>query len=141
MNSDLKSLLSKLLVNQPSWKIKLVQEWHTIIGTLNGKVILEKIDDTTAILGVTHPAWIQEFSTLKPLMLKTINDHLGHPYITELRFKTVSPKKPKAVPPAVVEIKKKEHILSTREARALEAIKDPELQKALASFLQRCAKP
>jgi acetoacetate decarboxylase len=141
MNQDLKSLLSKLLVDQPSWKIKLVQEWHTIIGTLSGKVILEKIDNTTAILGVTHPAWIQEFSTLKPLMLKTINDHLGHPYITELRFKTVSPKKPKVIAAAPAQIKKKEHILSVRESNALETIKDPELKKALANFLQRCAKP
>lgn len=88
MNTHIKNILHSIFQKEDSWKTKLIQEWPTIIGNLSDKITLEKIEQTTLILGVAHPAWIQEFTSLTPLIITTINNHLEYPFVTNIRFKT-----------------------------------------------------
>ncbi|NBP02085.1 MAG: hypothetical protein EBU90_18535, partial [Proteobacteria bacterium] len=73
---------------------------------------------------------------------KSINDHLGHPYIKQLRFKHVTPTVFKnheaAKSPVKKEVELKPICLSTKEQYALTKIKDEELKQALHNFLSRC---
>lgn len=139
MSSHIKHFLSQVLGSDKTWQKKLLTQWPTIIGPLKEKIILEKVESDTVILGVFHPAWIQELSFLKPVLLQTINDHLEQPYIKHIKIKTSRPPKkilghtsltPQKIMPT--------YILSVSENRALDKIKDPELKKALSLFLQRC---
>lgn len=139
MSKHIKDFLPLLLGQPKDWKVTLIKEWPSIIGTLKDKVILEKIDHDTVILGVVHPAWIQELSYLKPVILEAINNQLEKPYIKTIHIKTCSPQKkyiPRGTPK--VHVPFKPHTLSAREERALEGIKDVELKEAMKLFLQRC---
>lgn len=139
MSIHIKDLIPNLLGTHADWKTKLLKEWPTIIGSLKDKVVLEKIEHDTIVLGVFHPAWIQELSFLKPIIIQSINTHLEKPYINNIRLKTtrmpkqhVSAIKQAAPSPQIT------YTLSPREQRALENIKDDELKKAMTLFLQRC---
>ena len=139
MTLHIKNYLPALLGVHQGWKVTLLKAWPTIIGPLKDKVILEKIEEDLVVLGVVHPAWIQELSLLKPIILQGINDQLEKPYIKNIRIKTSSaPKKytPKGVPREDKSFEP--YILSLKEERALESIKDTDLKKAMKLFLQRC---
>ena len=136
MSNHIKNFLPTLLDKHHGWKVTLLKEWPTIIGTLKDKVILEKIDEDSVVLGVVHPAWIQELSLLKPIILQAINDQLENPYIKTIRIKTSSsPKKYVSKISSMVYKPLETHTLSLKEKRALEGIKDSELKDAMKLFL------
>ena len=141
MARSLKNLLNNVFKNE-NWKVKLLSEWETIVGNLADKMRLEKIDNGMLFIGVYQSSWMQELYLLSNVLKKTINDHLGHPHVKQLRFKYAAKKKEKN---SQQPLKKREQpkefkpiSLSGTEQQALEVIKDPDLKKALPGFLSRC---
>lgn len=139
MSAHIKEILPHLLGMHEGWQKTLLVQWPTIIGPLKDKVILEKIESDTITLGVFHPAWVQELSFLKPVLLQAINDHLDQPYIKQIKIKTcAAPKKRYPAHKEAEHTTLTTHTLSAQESHALDALKDLELKKALRLFLQRC---
>ena len=80
---------------QNSWKHELLQNWHTIFGNLGTKITLEKIYDTTIVLGVYDSCWMHELYLLSPLLVDKINENLDQHRIKQVRFKQTGIKKVK----------------------------------------------
>jgi len=139
MAYEIKEILKKVFKNNNNWKIKLLQQWPNIVGNLATKVRLEKINKDSLVLGVYDSCWLQELYLLSPVLLKTINEKLENCYIKKLRFKQAGIKRTKKRRDNKKKgYAKKEVILTHREKRTLERIKDPDLGKALEGFLIRC---
>jgi|SRR3990172_9486483 len=139
MTKEIRSILPNILQNNNNWKIQLLSNWPTIIGPLSTKVQIEKIEDATIVLAAEDSCWLQELYLLSPLLLKTINETLDQPRIKHLRFKAAGIKKIKKI---IKDEKKtpdkKVRPLAAHEHKALEKIKNPQLQQALKDFLIRC---
>lgn len=73
----------------------LLMQWPTIIGALNDKVRIEKIEDSTLYLGVEHPSWAQELSFMTIIMRKKINTALGQERIKHIKFRVINREKQK----------------------------------------------
>ena len=138
---NVKNILDSLLqptIHHESWKINLIKNWPTIIGSMHDKVSLQKIQATNIVLGVHDSSWIQELYLLSKLILKKINSNLDEPRILTLRFQCIEKKtcviKVKAQPATL----KKKRDLKPQETQALKKINDPQLSDALQGFLQRC---
>lgn len=128
-----------MLKTENSWKIDLLQNWSDIIGSLNTKVKLEKIQDSTLVLSVADACLLQELYLLSPILLRTINEKLDQPRIKRLRFKQAGIKKIKRKQASPQKRKKLNNvILSSKEEAALEKIEDKQLGNALKRFLIRC---
>lgn len=137
---NVKTILDSILqpsIKQQAWKLNLIKNWPTIIGSLHDKVSLQKITPKSIVLGVYDSSWIQELYLLSKLILKKINNQLDQQRIETLRFQCIEKKQTKQTT-----IKKSEHtkqfILKPQESAALQKIQDPELSKALQGFLQKC---
>ena len=138
MASNIKEILHNLINPDQNWKTDLLYRWHEIIGALNSKVRIEKIYDNTLVLGVFHSCWMQELYLLSPLLIKTINEKLDHPYIKEIRFKQIGPHKQKKTKKSPIK-KENENIQLTKEdERTLAKINDPTLREVLKAFRMRC---
>jgi hypothetical protein len=139
MATALKSLVQQIFSNQNNWKIKLLQHWPEVLGHLNTKVHLEKIEEECLVLGVSDSCWMQELYLLSPVLLSAINKKLDEPRIKFLRFKKVGIRKQfaKQLPTSSY---KQQTIkpLTQKEELALANIADPELKKVIERFLHRC---
>ncbi len=141
MTKHIKTLLTPFIQSkQLDWKIKLLEEWPRIMGSLATNVSIAKIYEDTVVLGVYDSCWLQELYLLSPTILQTINENLDQPRIKTVRFKQVgSPKQRKKVFQKRVE-KTAPISLNQREKTALSRIKNESLRSALQSFLIRCHK-
>ena len=145
MIKHVSELLNKFISQENSWKIKLLNNWDTIVGDLKNKVSIEKIDRNLLVLNVANPAWAQELFMLSHLLKKQINDFLGDKYIKQLRFKTIRrhPKKRKKTAYNNY-LQKQESInlndicLTPTEQKELSKIVDKELQESLERFYLCC---
>ena len=139
MTKTIKSLVQNILVDQHNWKLQLLQSWPTILGNLNTKVHLEKINNDSLVLGVSDSCWLQELYMLSPLLVRTINKKLDAPRIKSLRFKKVGIKRQTHKRASVTKRHSYKTVpLTHKEQKALHNIKDPALRTALSDFLRRC---
>ena len=139
MAEEIKDIISTILSGQNDWKIKLIQNWPEIIGQLKSKVVLEKINTDSLVIGVYDSCWLQELYLLSPILLKKINKKLETQRFKRLRFKQVDVKNYKKFEKAKPNDYKKIVItLTKKEELALEKIKDSDLSIALRNFLVRC---
>lgn len=139
MPHDIKKLVHTILHTDANWKVQLLRDWQNILGNLGTKVHLEKIHDDTLVLGVSDSCWMQELYMLSHLLINKINQRLDRPRIKKLRFKTVGDQpRMQYKPTPKQEYVVKNITLNPTEQRALEKIKDPQLQDALKGFLIRC---
>jgi len=139
MAKPIKNILDSFLKTNNSWKAQLLQDWPKIIGKLQDKVSIEKVQDSTLVLSVADACWLQELYLLSPVLLKTINQKLDRPRIKRLRFKQAGIKEKKKK--AAVQAKKpvaKPKPLSKKELDALKNIDDKQLSSVLEQFLHRC---
>lgn len=138
---NIDNILNSLLKpskRQESWKLNLIKNWPTIIGSLHEKVSLQRINATSVVLGVYDSGWIQELYLLSKLILKKINKGLDKPRIETLRFQCIE-KKEQITKTKSMSLKQKKKItLKPQESFALKKINDPELSDALQGFLQKC---
>jgi hypothetical protein len=138
---DVKNILNILIqqnVHEESWKLQLVKNWPTVIGSLHDKISLQKIQATTIVLGVKDTNWMQELYLLSKMIIKKINDSLDKPRITAIRFQCVEKKAEKITTPKKITPENKPISLSSQQIQALEKIEDPELLQALQGFLKKC---
>ncbi|HJM69056.1 MAG TPA: DUF721 domain-containing protein [Candidatus Babeliales bacterium] len=139
MITNINDLIQNALSKQGNWQLFLIKNWKSIIGNLNPHVRLEKIYDSTIVLGVYDTHWMQELYIFSSILLDKINDALEKPKITHIRFKKVNrpvQQKKKTLytkPSAAKPIQ-----LSKKEQEALESLSDPDLTHALKRFLVRC---
>lgn len=141
MSKPLKNFINLVMYNQKSdWKMRLIQDWPTIINDLATHISLEKIEQETLTLGVEDTSWLQELYLLAPVILEHINSKLDHKHIKQLRFKQVQKKRSRQLIKKSMNQQSKPYIihLSSREQKVLSSIKDPELKEVLKNFLLRC---
>lgn len=138
---NIKKILDSLLESnntQQAWKMNLIKNWPTIIGSLHERVSLHKINKTTIVLGVYDSSWMQELYLLSKLILKKINYSLDQPRIESLRFQCIEKKEKINQFQKKQILDKKAVILSPLQSAALQKIKDPQLSQALEGLLQKC---
>ena len=140
MIKDLKTILSGIIQEEHSWKIQLLKRWENIIGPLYNVVTIEKMDETTLFLAVTHPTWAQELQSLVPTLLAKINAELkGHKIISikcAYRHRRAAKplhhnRKPRPAPLVL-------QPLSPQETQLLATMDNPQLESAFAAYLVRC---
>ncbi len=138
---NVKNILDSLLqpsVHKEAWRINLIKNWPTIIGSLHEKVSLQKIYPTSLVLGVYDSSWMQELYLLSKLILKKINSNLDRPRIETIRFQCIEKKEPIIKKEISIKLQEKKVPLKAKETLALKKIHDPQLSAALQGFLQRC---
>lgn len=139
MTQHIKNIVHSLF-KADTWKLKLLSDWQLIVGTLADKMRLEKIEGRTVIIGVYQSSWLQELYLLSHVLKHSINEHLGHPHVTMLKFKAATKKiekepikKNTKIAPLLKPI-----VLTQKEQQSLEKLQDPELKQVLHAFLSRC---
>jgi Dna[CI] antecedent, DciA len=138
---NVKNILDSLLqpsIHKEAWKINLIKNWPTIIGSLHEKVSLQKINATSVVIGVYDSCWIQELYLLSKLILKKINSSLDRPRIETLRFQCIEKKELVLKKQAPAQEQQLKRALNPKESLALQKIHDPQLYAALQTLLQRC---
>lgn len=142
MAEQLTKFLNNFVSPEYKWKIKLFENWETIVGNLKDKAKIERIENNMLLIGVEHPAWAQELLFLSDFIKKRINSFLGKDYIKEIRFKVINFNKKK-----INKILNNKNLDTTNinhlslnkfENNTLSAIKDQELKKLLKEFCFRC---
>jgi hypothetical protein len=139
MSQHIKDALASLLNQPDDWRLHLLNNWATIMGGLSERVRLEKIKDGTLILGVFEASWMQELYLLSPTLIRTINNHLGKPYVKELRFKAAA--KTKVIEKKVITVAQQPvplPTLSAEEEAVLAQMNDPQLRSVLQDYLIKC---
>ncbi len=138
----LKDVLHSFLYEQDDWRLTLLQNWDTIVGSLKNRVRLEKIDRDIVVLGVYESHWMQELFLLSRVFLQSINNRLDKPRITSVRFKLVEKKEyPLTSKRTFVSVQKRSTqpiVLNLQQKQAIAAIADEQLGSMLVSFLARC---
>lgn len=137
----LEHLIPKVLSVASDWHLRLLKDWHIIVGSLQTRICLEKIEKDKVFIGVYEYYWMQELHMLSRFIIAKINNHLGKPYVAEIRFRVVDLPKKHLVPKP--EVKKPQALvepprLTSREQQALMKIQDEQLRTALVLFLRRC---
>ena len=139
MSKHIKEFMESVLPTD-NWKVQLLINWPIIMGDLKNHVILEKINENSLILGAFNSSWMHELYLLSPVLIATINKHLGQARIKFIRFKlahitkTKQPKSGSTTNKTLTQPLR----LSTKEQTALADITDEELRSALKNFLVRC---
>lgn len=130
------------------WKIKLFNNWDKVVGELNNKVTIIKVENKLLVLGVTHPAWAQELFMISDVLKNRINSLFEKKHIEYIRFKTL--KRNEYVRKELREEKQAltnqgltkrvltRQILTKNEYLSLTKIKDQELKDSLKNFCFRC---
>ena len=139
MPTPIKTILDNLFTPKNNWQLQLLNNWPTIIGSIQTKVQLLKIYEDYLVLGVTDSCWLQELYMLSPLLIHMINEKLDRPRIKQLRFKTMGMNEKKIAK----NTRKKECVLkniqlNAREKEKLASIADDQLRTVLKEYLLRC---
>lgn len=138
--SHIKHYLDSIWDSDHNWKKKLLYSWTQVVGKLNHKISLEKIQKNTLVIGVADASWLQELYLLAPTLIVHINKYLGGNFVHQLRFRQITHKKrytnrqyhPIQTP------SKPARPLNQQERTALDHIQDNELSNVLEAFLSRC---
>lgn len=136
-----KDIIPKLLNQKLDWEQRLMQQWPTIVGSLQTRIRLEKIYDATVVIGVYESHWMQELYLLSSVILDGINDFLGERRIEAVRFVLVE-ERPKTVrwmhrAKQFHAVQPDDRALTDLQKNALLDIRDEELKDALVQFLAR----
>lgn len=132
--------LNAVLPTKQTWRLHVLQQWPTIIGTLSSKVKLHKITDSAVVLSVAHPGLAHELLMLSDLIREKINAVIGSPHIKSIHFrtgatKTAMPKGPTPLTPPQAQPRPN---LDQQEQKMLTVIESDELRAALSSFYRTC---
>ncbi len=140
MSEHIKQFLSPFLAQHShSWKLDLLKQWPTIMGSLAEYVSIEKIESSSITLGVTDSSWLQELYLMGNTILTTINQSLDEPRFKTIRFKQKGIAQKSNAPKTIESTSHSICItFSEQEQKALDAIQDSTLREVLRSFLVRC---
>lgn len=144
--ATIRSLMNAVLHEQNTWQQLLLHNWATIVGPLHTKICLERIQDTTVIIGVHDVHWMHELHCLSRELITTINEHLGKPHVTKVRLvlsntqHSTRTKKRATQPQRTISAPVQESAaapLTPSQQKALSAIEDEQLQQLLQDLIQR----
>lgn len=140
MPTAIAQLLATLIKPSHSWHLTLFSNWHSIMGTLSSKAVIEQIEGAVVTIGVYDACWLQELYLLTPLLRDRINQMLDQPEVKEIRFKRIVKKKERNRPHEKKITPKQAPALplTSSEKDALKTIVDQDLQHALITFRTRC---
>lgn len=138
MALPIKKILDKVLEPESDWKINLLKNWNDIVGSLQTRTRLERIQDDILIIGVYESHWMQELFLLSRVIIKTINNFLGAQRIKNLKFKLVEEKKKSRKIIKSTSIPLREIRLNYEQKKSLEKITDDQLRLSMHNFLIRC---
>ncbi len=137
----IKDLIAHIVNPTKDWRLLLLHKWPTIVGSLKTRIRLERIYQTTLIIGVYESHWMQELFILSRMLMQTINKHLGHPYVTELKFKLIEPlpleKKAESLENQVLPYAPVSFTVAHHQA--LNHVYDDQLRNVLTHFFIRCS--
>lgn len=142
MAHPIADFLKNVIPQEHLWKIKLYHDWKTIMGVLNDKVAIVRIDHETLVLKTTHPAWAQELHLLSSMLKQKINTSLGSQKITKIMFTTQDTLSPH-------EKTIQRHPLPTKQCRSdyqptflektiVKKLHNQELETVFIRYLSRC---
>jgi hypothetical protein len=135
---NIESLLKKHWSKKTSgWKLKIIMEWHQIVGNLHERVRVEKVYDDTLVLGVYDTCWMQELHLLSNMIINKVNRHVDSNHIKKIRLKYVEKHQFKKAK-ARTYTKNTDQVLSKTETAVLQKMKNHDLQSVLKDFLVRC---
>ena len=144
MSKPIKNFLSSLFSPSDRWKLRLLSDWAHLAGSLQGKVLIERIENNILYLKVGHPAWAQELLFLMPMLKKKINAHLGQEYIDRIYVKCIQHKavegRPMPAPARQPVEYQHEMMFDGYEQRMLALLKSDQLQSVLSSYFAVCKK-
>ncbi len=72
--------------NEANWHHILIKLWPSIVGTLNDKMCLRKIEGSALLIGVYDSHWMHELAMLSPTLIRSINLALSKECVTHIRF-------------------------------------------------------
>jgi hypothetical protein len=140
---SLDALISKVLNISQDWRLQLLQNWASIVGSLKEHICLEHIYGNTVVIGVYESHWMHELTGLSRVLSQAINKSLGSEYVTQVKFKLCSRRayhRPARPPLLCLEAQERAPLILTAEhTRMLESIADQALRRALLRFFTRCA--
>jgi len=137
---DLKKVLNRCWTGKlTGWQLKIISDWPMIMGGICEQARVEKVLNDTLVLGVYDTCWMQQLHLLSGMIIKKVNNHLGHDYIKQIRLKYVQKHQFRKIQPNLVQ-PGTSHNLTGAENLALKKIKDPELRSAIQNFLNRCSR-
>lgn len=140
MSKALKDIIKAIIPEQHLWKIELFKAWDYIIGPMKTRVQIEKIEDRTLFLIVTHATWAQEVHMISPLIKQKINRFLNEEKIATIRIHN----KRSSYKPLSLHSNNKQSQnvplipLSEKESSILAPLTSHKLHSSIASYLVRC---
>ena len=145
MIPQLKRVIHELLDPSKDWRFYLLTHWNAIMGSLAARVRLEKIElaqgQAILFLGVYESVWLQELHMLSAVLIRSINNKLGQPYIKQVRLSLVIKQqdRSKKYEKTMTSYSVAKTVLTEKEQKALSTISNSDLQKTLHTFLLRCS--
>ena len=141
MAVSLQCLMTQFLSDNDDWRKQLTRDWANIVGGLHTKMRLEKIMHDTVVIGVYELHWMQELFMISSMIMDTMNQKLGGPHVTKLRFVVAGSKndgtlRKRGSPRHHVRAERKP--LAVHQKKVLEAIEDEQLRAALERLWYRC---
>ena len=145
MSMPIKYFLDQCIPPEHRWKIDLFMHWKEIIGPLEERVSIQKIDAETLYLSVYHPAWAQEIALMTPRLKRSINRLFTEPKVKHIRFCAQTQHPQQRVRTDEKSHKSFQQIigpemvsLTNQEQKALSTVHNHELTSALINYLNRC---
>ncbi|MBA3751359.1 DUF721 domain-containing protein [Candidatus Dependentiae bacterium] len=138
----LKDLVPLVMSAKDDWRASLLKNWNEIVGSLKTRIRLEKVTGDMIIIGVYESHWMQELYLLSSVLIDSVNDFLGKPYIKQIRFKLVEERtSPRFNTYEKKKFVQREITLTNEQKKALEKITDFQLKNALIEFWGKCQIP
>lgn len=143
MKRTIKDLIEHIIPQEHAWKIKLLDQWHTIFGNLSKNAFPVLIKDTTLVVGVTHPIWAQELYLLETTLRAKINASIGKHAISRISFRITQKTKPthrviESCPTHQQSHTEETLRLNSAEQRTLNKVTDEQFKATMHKFLARC---
>lgn len=142
MAKALSIILEEVVQKDVQWKIDVLQNWASIVGTIALHSRVEKISQDTIIVGVYDACWLHELHMLSQDLLCSINAYLKQHKIVHIRFKQVARHKKtdrsSLLKSSIVERKCLK--LGNKQQEALRELVDRDLAEALQKVWYHCVK-
>ena len=137
-------MIHDLIDEQRQWYIQLLDQWPVIMGALAQRARVEKVVDTTLVIGVYETHWMHEIHALSRTILKRVHTVVAADRITDIRCvwvgKTLKRQHELRAVHHPSTIAHHAPALKLSEQRTLHTVGDSELQDFLYRYFVRCDK-
>lgn len=138
---NVSQFVHSFILPSAQWKLKLLQNWPDIVGTIAHNAHIEAVGDYYIVIGVSDACWLNELHFMLDDITLKVNEYLGKKHITRIKLKQVcrnpsrkALKKFANHSPAI----NKKITLKPKHQQALQTLHDDKLAKALEIFWYQC---